>query len=410
MRRLLYITLIPVMLLALEKVNLIKDAGFELESSLWRYRTIPEGTDSILVNKHDADSFYLGEWSGTIDTRKKPISNPSGPYVAQGRLIQGVSLRKKLSDLDSLECFYMYLAKGTGNQPTSSFFLCLEFFNASDPHGVDAIYSWYNPWLATPPDNKYEKYFIDTINEEGVWYLMRKSVKEDLIGVKNLDTLLEFDTISLRANTNYDNGSWYSQKAFFDALRLTGWADYDIGLTRISGDLAHPRAVVWNNGREDQTDVKVIATIEGATPYADTVIVASLASDDSTEVSFKDYTGGSGGGTYTLTVVTGGLAGMSPDECDEDDILTREYSGIGETPSPSVLRLDFASLSSIRYSLPPGEQGTISLYDPAGRRVESIRVQGEGSVSLKAGLAIGVYFIRLETGHSSIVRKAVVLD
>ncbi len=112
--------------------------------------------------------------------------------------------------------------------------------------------------------------------------------------------------------------------------------------------------------------------------------------------------------SYTLTVSTA----MTPDESDEDDVMSKTLYGTGilETPSSSLLQLEVLALSSIRYSLPAGEQGTISLYDPTGRRVESIRVQGSGKVSFKSGLATGVYFIRLETGHSSIVRKAIVLN
>ncbi len=86
-------------------------------------------------------------------------------------------------------------------------------------------------------------------------------------------------------------------------------------------------------------------------------------------------------------------------------------SGVAEplTHSFPPLLLDATALSSICYSLPQGEQGTIGLYDPAGRRIESLPVHGTGSLNLKAGLASGVYFVRLEAGRSTLIRKALVL-
>ncbi|NLI97073.1 T9SS type A sorting domain-containing protein [bacterium] len=65
--------------------------------------------------------------------------------------------------------------------------------------------------------------------------------------------------------------------------------------------------------------------------------------------------------------------------------------------------------TSIRYYLPSGERGTLTVYDPSGRSIESYRVQGEGKVAMRANLPSGVYFIKLEAGKASVTKKVVVL-
>jgi hypothetical protein len=108
---------------------------------------------------------------------------------------------------------------------------------------------------------------------------------------------------------------------------------------------------------------------------------------------------------------------MTPDESDEDDAMSKTLygSGIEEQP-PQVLDLDVLSslagegVLRVRYSLPIGEQGTISLYNPTGRKAESLRVQGSGSIGLKSNLSSGIYFIRLEAKNTTITKKAVILN
>ena len=102
------------------------------------------------------------------------------------------------------------------------------------------------------------------------------------------------------------------------------------------------------------------------------------------------------------------------DELSADDTLEKALTGtaIAEPPttSPRSLSLQIEAVLRVHYSLPQGEQGSITLYDPTGRRIESLRVKGEDKVSFKSELTAGVYFVRLETGHSSVVRKAVFID
>lgn len=149
----------------------------------------------------------------------------------------------------------------------------------------------------------------------------------------------------------------------------------------------------------------VIATIErgSGVVYADT-LTWSLAADTEDTVSFKEFKP-SDASNYTLTASTL----MTTDESDEDDKVLQwiTTADVNEPvtpvthPSLDVARNTPSSLL-VSYSLPLGEQGTISLYDPTGRRIESLTVTGSGSINLKSNLSSGVYFVKLETGSISL--------
>ncbi|NLI98296.1 T9SS type A sorting domain-containing protein, partial [bacterium] len=167
---------------------------------------------------------------------------------------------------------------------------------------------------------------------------------------------------------------------------------------------------IKNFGRKAADTFLVIATIEGGSGvvYADT-LTWSLTADTEDTVSFKEFKP-TDAANYTITVSTL----MTPDESDEDDEMSKTLYGSGivepVTPtSPSAIQLEITSLSSVRYTLPSGERGTLTVYDPSGRRIESYRIQGEGQVAMKSSLSSGVYFVKLEAGKTSVTRKAVVL-
>ena len=82
------------------------------------------------------------------------------------------------------------------------------------------------------PETSTHKLFPDTIAEEGVWYSLRRDLKADLIGEKGLSEDIELDTFLLY-EASYNYGTWRGQKAFFDGVRLTGYADYDVGVKEI---------------------------------------------------------------------------------------------------------------------------------------------------------------------------------
>jgi hypothetical protein len=386
---------------------------------LWLERSEIHGSgsfDSTVYNRHDPDSAYIGDYCGSIDTRKKPAQNLPPLYGIEGFFYQIISYPKQLKDLDSLEFFHMAIFRNEGiKSSAASYGSVLNFSRSSDGGLIEVWYAWLVPGSTPPPDSPTYKVLADTIPDEGIWFGVKRDLKADLIGEKGLSEDTELDTFLLFGASVYYNGTWRGQKVFLDRIRLTGYADYNIALTRLSGNLTYPAAIVWNNGYEDQTDVKIICYIEGdrPEPYADTVILLSLASDDSLEVFFRENQWISGSSDYYLGVVSGGFFDMNPDECDEGDRLTKYYPcGVSEDrPEPLTLEV-LSSLTNplrINYSLPYGEEGTLTLYDATGRRVEWMTVQGSGEVDFKSSLLSGGYIVRLEAGYSTVTKKAVIL-
>jgi hypothetical protein len=107
---------------------------------------------------------------------------------------------------------------------------------------------------------------------------------------------------------------------------------------------------------------------------------------------------------------------MEPDESDEDDEMSKTLYGTGISEPVTHLApitLDVRSLTHplrVSYALPYGEQGTLTLYDATGRRIERVNVKASGSIEeFTSALPSGIYIVRLESGHGSISRKAVVL-
>jgi hypothetical protein len=203
---------------------------------------------------------------------------------------------------------------------------------------------------------------------------------------------------------------------------LTGYADYDVGVKEIlSGDSVWedtsytPIARIKNFGREDAPEFSVIAEIwEGETRVYYDSLPWSLEGDTEDTVTFAAFTPTSAA-NHTLVVRTVMFASEAIDESDEDDQLSKPLFGTGI--SEPVTHLDAISLEvqsftsplSVSYTLPYTEQGTLTLYDASGRRVERVNVQGSGRVELGAALSAGVYIVKLDAETQSITKKAVVL-
>jgi hypothetical protein len=402
MKRVLVLAILPMVLFGLETVNLIRNAGFERDE-VWIEET--GGWDEPVpakANSHDDTQAFEGEFSGSADTRELPswiqVAAEDSAVVRQEFLVP-----KKVEDLDSL---HWYQAVRLISLENSAMFIV--GFTYAEPErngcGYGFVYpggGGVNDWL-----NIAEEMTNDT-----TWKYYKKDLNQNLIVQLGVDPEQELASFVL-VNWGIWMGTsdWWGQKTYIDNIRLIGWADYDVALTRLTGTLAQPAAMVWNNGREDQTDVIVIATIEGGEPYADTVILPSLASDDSTEVTFKEFGPISPSDNHYLTIVTGNFAGML-DECDENDVLYEEYLGVTESDLVEIT-LKVRSIASplcVSYSLPYGESGTLTLYDATGRRIERMTVTRSGSVEFSSALASGIYFVRLETPRLSITRKAVVV-
>ena len=430
MKRFVFLAFLPAFLFALEPVNLIKDNGFEKDSELWLMRSeAAGGQDSTVINRHDPDSAYVGEYCGSIDGRKKPAPSLPELYYVVGYLYQIIIHPKKLKDLDSLNLSHMALFYVSGSKSSArEYGVSLYFTRPSDGTLIDVCYFWLPPGSTPAPDTPTEKRFPDTIPDEGVWSSLMRDLEDDLIGIKGLSEEIELDTFLL-FGYGVNHYVWGSQKAFFDGIRLTGYADYDVGVKEIlspdsigdSGDslyrsspdpMYQPVARIKNFGREPADTFLAIAEIrnEYGLIYADTV-PWSLDGDTEDTISFRQCVFEFPmSPAYALTIRTV----ADPDECDEDDLLSKPliYEGITETPVIEAITLEVRSLASplrVSYSLPYGESGTLTLYDATGRRIGRVNVRGSGSVDFTSPLPSGVYIVRLETGQTTITKKAVLL-
>ena len=423
MKRVFTLAFLPVVLFALEPVNLIKDAGFEKDSEVWLMRSKADGEyDSTIINRHDPDSAYIGNYCGSIDTRTHPSASLPNYYFTRGYLYQVFALPKKLDDLDSLELFHMALfhLEGVKNS-TRSYTMQLKFINPSDQTRITNWYTWLAPNVIPPDDSPTDKFFHDIIGNEGIWYSLKIDLKDDLIDKKGLSGDMELDTFQLNGNGANFNYVWRGQKVFYDGVRLTGYADYDVGVKEIlSGDSIQPSMVyipearIKNFGRENAPEFYVIAEVwdEETQIYYDS-LPWSLDSDTEDTVSFKELILEPPlAPQYTLTIRTV----MEPDESDEDDEVSQTlyYSAVAEKPVVRDFNLEVMGFSSdgvlrVSYSLLTDQQGLLTVYDASGRKMEQMAVQGAGKVKFKSTLPSGVYIVKLDAETQSITKKAVVL-
>jgi hypothetical protein len=122
------------------------------------------------------------------------------------------------------------------------------------------------------------------------------------------------------------------------------------------------------------------------------------------------------GGNYTLKPKQSGWVFDSPQysysplahRMINQDFLDGRWSGIAEQHLTTLPSIEM-SCSTINYFLGEGQQGTLSVFDPSGRKVRSLAVEGSGQMNLGHELVSGVYFVKLETEKASVTKKTVVL-
>jgi len=422
MKRISTVLLLPLMLFALERVNLIKDHSFEKDSEVWHTRvvcwTYPD-CDAI-VSRHDLENSYTGGFSGSGDTRIKPniISTASNQ---QTLISQGFCEPKKVSDIDSLIVHYCVYPRRINF--FEDFCLC-QFTLLIDAHKPteywEVSYALKNNEFTLDSKN-YEFRFITleqmSFPSDTSWYVLAKDIGSSLVSDPDIQLNSSVDSLIFDVGGFMFN-SWLGQKVFFDDVRLMGYADYDVGVKEIispdGGSPYIPEAHIKNFGREPVDNFLVIATIapvEGEVFYADTLIW-SLPADTEDTISFSCFIPDDLG-YYNLHIYTV----MEPDECDEDDEMSKVLTFYSVTePPPSHpnsldLRINPICSSDIRvtYSLPQGHSGTLTLYDASGRHVDTNQVKGHGTTELDLDLAPGVYFVKLDASGVSLKRKVVVV-
>lgn len=403
MRCFIILASLPVMLFALTKVNLIRNAGFEQESYWLLELASHEEPNTAQGSPHDDSDCYSGDYSASGDTRTTPPWQQFNTGV-NFTIHQEFITPKTLEDVDSISWHQRVEFKDNSHYNGEACMIALRYEQGTmwADSGIcygfmKPIYTYLDGWVDVS---------VNFSPEDTAWRFYERSYAEDFGSRFGIDTA-HFSEFVL---TGYGwwLQDWSGQKIWFDDVRLMGWADYDIALTRITGDLANPAVMVHNNGREAQSPVVVIASIEDSASiiYLDTVEL-ELTSDDSLEVSFDSWNP-TPLTEYTLTIRTGSAAGMTTDECDENDIITEEYhSSIFEDETTCHPVLEILSAVGpqvkLRFSganLSKGE--CISIFDASGRKVDELHSsQTSGVITWGEGRNPGVYFIVPSTGNTT---------
>jgi hypothetical protein len=430
MKRVFALAFLPVILSALETVNLIKDHSFEKDSEMWQFYAEGYGDqDSAVAKRHDPENAYSGLYSASCDTRT-PAGQLWPAYEDSAVVIQGLGYLKVVSDLDSITLNYFVIPYLGNIFCSSSGFIGL-YLNAGEVSSWVGGYALRHPDLITASATSMIILEVIDFPDDDLWHILSKPIKEDL-EQKSIPLDAKVDSLFLLGWGGY-GPPWRGQKVYWDDVRLMGYADYDVGVKYLlspdsigtsealgeslrNSPLAYtPVAGIKNFGREDAPEFSVIAEIWDAETqvYYDS-LPWSLTSDTEDTVTFADFTP-TNALNHTLIVRTVMTAPPAIDESDEDDQLSKTLFGTGVSEPvthPDAITLQVRSLTDplhVFYSLPYTEPGTLTLYDASGRRVERINVRGSGKMEFGSALPSGVYIVRLETKQTTITKKAVVL-
>jgi len=357
-------------------VNLIKNSGFE-KDTCWRdsvWATSPEHCIAVADPYNDEEA-HTGFYSGLTDTWERPEGFVPGGYEL-AFIIQRLTIRKKIKDLDSL-FFWMYPVY----QYRETFhyhYFAIELL-CTRPNGdtLRVMYAVAYPgysWRET----QWWKYFFLDAPPESTWSLTKRDLYEDIVRVKGIEEETTLDSVILVSYSMLTGGTggtrWEGQKVYWDDIRITGYADYDIGVEEILssdtcylGGVYYPKARIRNYGREDMENFYVYAEILSGKDvlYEDSYFVSSLPSDSSMVVEFKGYEVKRG--VDMLRVYTQAIL----DECDEDDIRTRVlFTGVEEEKVsgdflvyPSIFK-DFLYIRADK---------DVRIYDIEGRLIKEFK-------------------------------------
>lgn len=412
MRRCFVVASLPVMLFALTKVNLIRNRGFE-RTDHWQVSLASHlEPNTAEASAHDGGDSWSGEFAAFGDTRTAPSWNQFNTGV-NFDIYQEFVTPKVLADFDSI-CWHQRVDFKDGTYFRGECFMVALRYQEG-PVGIDSgicygfmktSYTYLDGWVDVSEN---------FTAEDTAWRYYARSYAADFADSFQVSTH-HFSQFVLTGYGWWLPG-WYGQKVWFDDVRLMGWADYDAALTRISGELAQPAVMLWNNGRKDQDGIKVTVAISdsGSVVFCDTAVVG-LDSDDSMEVKFKTWTPNPHV-NYLVSYSTGNFAGMDQDECDENDVMTNQNASVSEPPpvTPVTPLPDFDMLSpvglriTLRFS-ESKECSQVSVFDASGRKIDVLDVPQSGGI-LKWGedRSPGVYFMRVEGEGNRQTEKVVLV-
>jgi hypothetical protein len=404
MRKIVALVLLGILGLSAELwINVIQDPGAELgagdwESDVWES---PEGSgasDSVRVDPHDTSRAYEGSYSFLTDTEKDPESNGGG---GDAFCYQILNVPKAINDLDSCQwAVYMFDAPFSF---MARFYICFR-----TQSGKTLLWCSGNGSSEGQNDTLYSILFPAPDNEE--WQLWGSNFYRnwvDLAGWSEYDTIKEIQLRSRGENDPY----WAGQEVSWDNIVLEGIAYYDYAAESINSDETAdehytPVATFANEGIKDDQPGKVYAEIlDGETcVYIDSQEV-DIPHESSEQVTFAEWTVPHDG-SYTLRV----YPILELDEYSADDTLEQALTGLAVKEAHSDLSpaLEIKG-STIHYSLPPDQKGTLKVFDALGQLVERVEVNASGSVEFNSALASGVYFARVECGSSAYTGKVVLV-
>ena len=144
MKRLIIVALLPMLLPALEPVNLVKNGSFEKENGFWNQRSVktqPLPYDSTEFDSQETDSVSIGNYCCSIDGRVRPWPELPDFYGVNGIFYQILTRPKELNDIDSLMTQHMSMFSEEGNKSSAgNYAIGLDF---KDPNDGNLIEVWY---------------------------------------------------------------------------------------------------------------------------------------------------------------------------------------------------------------------------------------------------------------------------
>lgn len=335
-------------------VNAIRDPGAELGQGDWQTGT-SGNADSARVSAHDSSRAYEGSYSFLTDTDKDPWLTTAQCEVW---CYQYLKAPKAISDIDS--CFwFVYLNEREENR-TWGFCVVVRSNTKRLVLSSGSAGGGKNDTVCI---------YVLPLPDSGTWMKREVSIRNiwtDFAGWPDSDTI---NQIQLHSDA-WKSLWWLGQDVSWDNIILRSVAYYDyaaksIESDEIVGQTYTPVATFANEGIKDDKDGWVYAEIlEGSTRvYVDSQLV-SIPKESSQQVTFAEWTVGSGG-PYTLCV----YPILELDELSTDDTLEKSLDGIAEVnPDIEPLRVTRTS-SGILFTFAPGTQGELSIFDVTGRQV-----------------------------------------
>jgi hypothetical protein len=259
--RIFVLSFLPLMLFALEKVNLMKDGGFEKNNEIWNAYGGGLPLDTAIADRHDSVKYFSGSYSGSCETR---IVGASSIHADSAVLIQGFSSLKVVSDLDSLFLQYSVLPREENFERSWCARIALHL-NAGEFDSKLPVYRMKAPnATVSPPPNVI---FLEVMNfpSDTDWHSFARDIRNNILD-EGISVDAKVDSFFLLGWGGY-LPPWCGQKIYWDDIRLTGYADYDVGVKAILprdsiGNAYTPTARIKNFGRKATDSFLVIAQIE----------------------------------------------------------------------------------------------------------------------------------------------------